>query len=113
MRGVGAGDLDACVRVLLARPESEWPGVARRLIVEAHAADKCRKRTGRGHWLWGNGSLSSVAQGWRNRTLPPFVTGRRAEAMAVMLAALAEWRADRGRVSRVRRRHNEAGLDRP
>ncbi|KPP87243.1 MAG: hypothetical protein HLUCCA08_04765 [Rhodobacteraceae bacterium HLUCCA08] len=112
MRGVGPGDLDDAVRVLLARPEEDWPRVALQLIEEAHAADKLRKQCGHGHPLWGNGALCSAAGHWRRQALGPRIAGRRAAAMAMVLAVLAAWRADPARVSRARRRRSGAGRDR-
>lgn len=109
MRGVVPADLDDAVRVLLARPEADWPRVARQLIEEAHAADKLRKHRGFGHPIWGNGTLVSASSGWRRGPLGPRISGRRAAAMAVMLLALAEWRDDPGRLSRARRPRSGAG----
>lgn len=61
MRSVVHADLVAAARVLLARPEIDRLRTMTQLIDEAHAADAYRKRFGRAHMLWGDGSLQSAA----------------------------------------------------
>ncbi len=55
MRRVLAGDVLALARVVSA----EGQGAAARLLDEADAADRHRRRLGRCHPAWGNGSLMS------------------------------------------------------
>lgn len=61
MRPVLIGDAIAAARVLLTRPEAEWPDAMARLLKRAFLADRYRSRFGRAHPLWGDGSLMAVA----------------------------------------------------
>ncbi len=61
MRPVLPGDLVAAGRALLAAPPGERAGLARRLLRDADAADRFRKRLGRAHPEWGNGTLMAAA----------------------------------------------------
>ncbi|PYE85726.1 hypothetical protein [Pseudoroseicyclus aestuarii] len=92
MRPLLPGDMDQAVRALLAVPEARRAALAGRLILRAHAADKWRKRLRRPHPLWGDGSLMAASMrapqaGWRGRFDADWCA-----ALAVLLAALAEWR---------------------
>lgn len=68
MRPVLHGDVVAAARALLPLPEAERPAAMARLLAEADAADRYRRRMGRVHRLWGNGSLMAAAMA---RPLPP------------------------------------------
>jgi hypothetical protein len=61
MRAVLHGDVVAAARVLLALPDSARASCLDRMLDEARWADAYRKRTGRAHPLWGNGSLMAAA----------------------------------------------------
>lgn len=61
MREVLPGDLSAAARALLPLPEAARRAAAKRMIAEADIADRYRKRTGRAHALYGNGSLMAAA----------------------------------------------------
>lgn len=61
MRAVCSDDLSVAVRALLAVAAQTRPWLARRMVQEAHWADKYRKRFGRRHLLWGDGSLRRAA----------------------------------------------------
>lgn len=60
MRPVLHGDLVALAAAIGAQEPGARDQLALRLISRAHAADLYRKRTGRAHPLWGNGSLMSA-----------------------------------------------------
>lgn len=91
MRRLLPGDLDMAVRVLLARPESLWPAVARRLLGQAHAADGYRLRSGRAHPRHGTGSLASAASGHARAALPGHCDRRYLRALAVVAAEAARY----------------------
>ena len=61
MRAVLLADLEQGARALLARPNCDWPDLAALMIAQARLADKYRKRTGRAHPDWGNGTLHDRA----------------------------------------------------
>ncbi len=63
MRPVAPPDLTVVARMLKALPEAGRAGAMQRLISEAEAADRYRKRVGRAHPRWGNGSLEAAARG--------------------------------------------------
>lgn len=63
MRPVLPGDVSAAARVLLPVPAEARYATARRLIDEACAADLYRRRHGRAHGRWGNGTLMASAHG--------------------------------------------------
>lgn len=94
MRGVLAGDLDHAVAACLAQPHDKRAAFARRLIEDAHLADKVRKRLGRPLAGKGTGSLMSAA------ALHPRVRSTArcdptyCAALQSVLSALASWRAD-------------------
>lgn len=68
MRPVLQSDLTAAARVLLALPEPDRAQGLRSMFAMAQVADLYRKRMGRVHPFWGNGSLMSVA---RMAAFPP------------------------------------------
>lgn len=63
MRHIAPSDLSTAARALLALPASTRAAEAARLVVETEAADRFRKRFGRSHPLWGNGTLEGAARG--------------------------------------------------
>lgn len=60
MRGLTHGDVVAAASLLRIRPRETWDATIDRLLDQAHAADAYRKRLGRIHPRWGNGSLMSA-----------------------------------------------------
>lgn len=62
MRPVMHGDLTALARHLMALPAPERPTTCAQFIAQADAADRYRKRFGRAHPLWGNGTLMARAR---------------------------------------------------
>lgn len=61
MRPVLIGDVLAAARVLRDLPEEARGVELARLLAEADLADRIRKRTGRAHPRYGNGSLMAAA----------------------------------------------------
>ncbi len=55
-------DLEAALRALLAVNAQDRPALAARIIQSARIADKYRKRLGRSHPEFGNGSILSAVQ---------------------------------------------------
>ncbi|MBI1217485.1 MAG: hypothetical protein GC186_02965 [Rhodobacteraceae bacterium] len=64
MRQVLMGDVIAAARVLLADDPPHRPVLLGRMIHQAEQADHYRKRLGRNHPDWGNGSLMAAAGVW-------------------------------------------------
>ncbi|RUS60440.1 hypothetical protein EGN72_09515 [Pseudorhodobacter sp. E13] len=62
MRSILMGDIIAAARALLECPVQERRARAATMIYHARIADKVRKRTGRPHMVWGNGSLMAAAR---------------------------------------------------
>ena len=54
-------DAVAAARVLLRHPRERRPWVLHRMLAEAVNADSWRRRTGRVHPRWGDGTLMAVA----------------------------------------------------
>ncbi len=97
MRPLAPADLTVAARALIALPEAARAQTARRLVAEAEAADRYRRRTGRWHPLWGDGTLEAAA---RSRPLaPPPAWGERAHlsCLALVLEALLDGTAPAGR----------------
>jgi len=62
MRRVNHGDAEAAARHLLALPAELRAMSMRRLIDRAIMADTFRRRFGRSHILWGDGTLAAAAR---------------------------------------------------
>lgn len=62
MRALAPADISAAARALLRLPESARVEAMARMVREAEAADRYRKRLGSAHPLWGNGTLEAVAR---------------------------------------------------
>ncbi|MBN7785262.1 hypothetical protein JYP51_10045 [Ponticoccus gilvus] len=61
MRPVLPGDVSAAARALLAVAPEGRAALAQRLLTEAAAADRYRRRFRRAHPDWGNGTLRAAA----------------------------------------------------
>ncbi|MCU9848705.1 hypothetical protein OEZ60_11885 [Defluviimonas sp. WL0024] len=93
MRTLTHGDVAAAARAVLHLPREEWPGAVWRFLECAHAADLFRKRHGRNHPLWGNGSLSAATPPNARLAPEPFLSELRyLEAMASVFDVLLDWR---------------------
>jgi hypothetical protein len=93
MRPITHGDVTATARAVLGLPGGARRRAVLTLLERADAADRFRKRFGRAHPFWGNGSLMAVALGGAGATSVPrgSDTGY-LEAMAVVIEAILEWR---------------------
>jgi serine O-acetyltransferase len=83
MRPLLAGDLDMAARVLLGRPEAQWPHVARRLLVAAAWADRHRRRYGALHPRFGSGSVMAATAAFGAAPLPDHATPDFCRALAI------------------------------
>ncbi len=99
MRGLTHGDVVAAASLLRTTPRETWDATVDRLLDQAHAADVYRKRLGRLHPRWGNGSLMSMvlceSSVWPESR---FSDSDYVEALAAVLLAF---------VHRRRRRHDK------
>jgi len=97
MRPVGLGDLVAAAGALAAVAPDQRRALMARLLAEARAADVFRRREGRIHPAFGNGTLMAAALARPQRALPP---GERqallclAQALAAVLETPAEGGGD-------------------
>lgn len=93
MREFTHGDAVAAASALRTRPPETWEGWLAGYLDRAHAADQFRKRTGRVHPCWGNGSLMSAilrdAPVWPE---PRLSDPGYAEALVAALEVLIRWR---------------------
>ena len=97
MRAVSHGDAVAAASLIRCRPPETWAATLQSLFDRAHVADLYRKRLGRMHPEWGNGSLTSAvlcdSDVWPEpRLSDPVYT----EALVAVLLAVMRWR-DRDR----------------
>jgi hypothetical protein len=93
MRPILHGDLVAAARVICPLPSATRKQALQGLLERADAADRFRKRTGRAHPLWGNGSLMGAASacGTVPDSRPVWDTVFLA-AMAEAIEAVLAWR---------------------
>lgn len=70
MRAIHLTDLNLAVRTLLAVPMRDQVALMKRLLVMARTADKFRKRIGRVHLVFGNGSLGAACQRFPKVPMP-------------------------------------------
>lgn len=96
MRTITHGDVAAAARALAPLSPATRRGAAWALLERAHAADLFRKRFGRAHPLWGNGSLmaAALARGCAERE-PLLADPAYLEAMATVIVAVLDWRHSR------------------
>lgn len=88
MRPILPGCLDRAVAALLAARPGARPALAARIVAEARAADAWRRRMGRAHPLWGDGSLMAAALRHPSRPLPPSLGPEARAALRQLLDAL-------------------------
>lgn len=95
MRPITHGDV-ACVALVVQHlPARYRQSVIQRYLAQADAADAYRKRFGRVHPQWGNGSLMA-AVGVKGLQQEPFLGDLGyCRAFAAVLEVLIEWRCDR------------------
>lgn len=108
MRPVLHGDVVTAARVLLRLPEGARVGQMRRMLEQATAADRYRKKLGRAHPFWGNGSLMAVAMG-RPMAREPFLDDLAyCSCLALVFEALIGWRCENAGLNRSRNSHSSA-----
>lgn len=96
MRAVTHGDVTAAARFLMTLPEAERRVAARRLLVLAHWADHYRKRSGRAHPVWGNGSLAAAIPAVALPAEPRLSDLGYVRCLSTVIEAVLDWR---GRVA--------------
>ena len=89
MRPVMHGDLTALARHLLILPPPRRPAACARLMAQADAADRYRKRFGRAHPAWGNGTLMARALATAPPPEPRLQDPDYAACLALVLTQLA------------------------
>lgn len=95
MRPVLHGDVTAAARALLPLPEEVRPAALRGMLARAGAADAYRKRFGRGHPDWGNGSLMAVALRGVAGPEPFLDAPDYCRCLALVFEELVRWRAQK------------------
>ncbi len=95
MREITHGDIVTAARVLLARPEPDWPALVARMLAAAHTADCHRKALGRVHPRLGAGTLISVAMAFGPAPVPRPSDSRYLRALAAVAQGVLAWRAAR------------------
>jgi hypothetical protein len=110
MRRVMMGDAIAAALVLRAVPEGARAACFAAMLARAHAADLWRKRLGRVHPEWGNGSLMALAmaEGAGRVGEPSLADPSYLAALAVLIEALGV-RAGRAEEARRRRGRRAQG----
>jgi hypothetical protein len=88
MRPILPGDLDQATRALIPLARQDWPAHAARLVLAPDRADRFRKRTGRAHAAWGDGSLMAAALLIGPRGQAPWCDDTYCAALAAVLTAL-------------------------
>lgn len=95
MREITHSDIRACARVLLARKPAQWPQLMEQMLTKAHTADRYRKAIGRAHPHLGNGTLIAVALAHRPVPEPVASDTAYLGAIAAVIEAVLDWRAER------------------
>jgi hypothetical protein len=93
MRPVILADLLAAAQALLLEVQNHRTLEAQRLLDRAHAADLFRKRTGRRHRDWGDGTLAAACSRMCTQSFR-LSDPAAAAAMAAVLLALAQRRQE-------------------
>ncbi len=88
MRPVLINDLTTAARTLLAADPSRRGPVMAQIVQNAKTADLYRKRVGRGHRLYGNGSLASACQPYAQAPLPPRCDAQYLSCLSVVISSL-------------------------
>jgi serine O-acetyltransferase len=84
------GDLTALARHLLTLAAPDRPKACARLMAQADAADRYRKRMGRAHPLWGNGTLMARALGLPHQPEPRLQNPDYASCLILALTTLTQ-----------------------
>ena len=89
MRPVLHSDVIAAARAVLAAPEALRANICARLLQEADWADRFTRRLGKPHPLWGNGTLLTAAQRYRQVAEPTFDDPAYCSAFEIVVSQLA------------------------
>ncbi|TVS01352.1 MAG: hypothetical protein EA407_11885 [Rhodobacteraceae bacterium] len=95
MREITHGDVRAAARVLISRPEEDWPLLMARMLEDAHHADCYRKAQVHLHPRLGNGTLMSAAFALGVPPEPPASDLRYLHALGHVIAAVLDWHGAR------------------
>jgi len=90
MRPVMHGDVVAAARVLYALPSGRRGGALERMMHHAARADRFRRKTGRSHPEWGDGSLMVTALATAPPPEPRLDDADYCGCMAMVFEALVE-----------------------
>jgi len=101
----------AAGRVLLGVPDASRRALMRQMLEQASVADLYYKRLGRGHPVWGNGSLMAVAMSHPMMHEPFWDDPEYCRCLVVVFEALILWRSERAALNRPRRLCKSAQLD--
>lgn len=97
MRTITHGDIVAAARAVRALPPHAQIAAVRSLLTRAHAADLYRKRLGRSHPFWGNGSLMGVALGSGRSEAEPFLSDTSyLQTLLLVIETVIDWRRRAG-----------------
>ena len=88
MRAVHLSDLNMAARTLLAVPQRGRRKLVQSLIHNAHVADKYRKKTGRAHPQYGDGSLCAVCQPMTKVAMPDRCDPRYLDSLGIVIEGL-------------------------
>lgn len=111
MRPVLHGDIVSAARVLLRLPSIERRAIMRQMLDQASIADLYYKRFGRGHPVWGNGSLMAVAT-MQDMAREPFLDDLvYCSCFVHVFEELIRWRSERASFNRPRRKRRLPKLD--
>ncbi len=97
MRPVLHGDVVAAARALYPLEARTRATALESLFQRAAWADAFRKRTGRVHPVWGDGSLMAVALGHDMPPEPPLSDSAYCDCLAQVFEGLVTWRRDPSR----------------
>jgi serine O-acetyltransferase len=88
MRSILIGDAIAMARVLLTRPEEDWPTACSQILHQASVAERYRTRFARPHPRWGDGTIMAAASA-HARAREPFLSDLRyARALSCVIASI-------------------------
>ncbi|SPH17634.1 hypothetical protein DEA8626_01158 [Defluviimonas aquaemixtae] len=93
MRPLTHGDVAVAANAVRSLPSDARCAEVLRFLDRAHAADLFRKRTGRAHPFWGDGSLmGAVLKGSPVRAEPFLSDPEHLSALAVVIETLLDWK---------------------
>ena len=99
MRPLHGADLFDAMRAVLAVPAEARATRAAQVTRAARLADRYRKRLGRAHPRFGNGSLSDAARAFGLAKGPPRLGGKELAALLLVIEALVSQRWEGRRMS--------------